>query len=348
MSRNNKARVCVVGDGSWGTTLALLLAGKGHAVRLWSAFPDYLEEMRRTRVNEKFLPGVRLPPAIELEGDIGQATAGAQVVVLAVPTQYLRGVLEKLREAGAPAGAWYVIVSKGIENGTLLRGSQVVGDVLGLPALGEGKAPVAGLWGPSHAEEVVRGLPTTIVAACLEAGLAREMQALFATPSFRVYTNDDVVGVELGGALKNVIAISAGICEGLGFGDNARAALLTRGLAEIARLGRRLGARPITFLGLAGMGDLVATCFSPYSRNRAVGLRLGRGEKLDDILASLCMVAEGVNTTRSVVALAAREGIEMPIAEQVHAVLFAGKDPRQATMELMERELKSELAEFAV
>jgi len=228
-----------------------------------------------------------------------------------------------------------VSVAKGIENRTLLRPSQIVSDVLG-------RAPVAALSGPSHAEEVARGLPTTVAVASRNAELARRVQRLFMTDRFRVYTNNDLVGVELGGAVKNIIAIAAGICDGLGLGDNAKAALLTRGLAEMIRLGVAMGARRETFAGLAGMGDLITTCMSPYGRNRAVGVQLGQGRKLKEILAGMEQVAEGVRTTRSVRALARRRGVEMPITEQCYRVLFRGKDPTRAVSDLMRRAAKDE------
>jgi glycerol-3-phosphate dehydrogenase (NAD(P)+) len=327
-------RVTVIGDGGWGTALALLLVGKGHAVRLWGAFPDYVEAMRRGRENVKFLPGLPLPAALELTGDLGEATADADVLVAAVPTQFLRGVLRRLAPC-YPRGVPVVSVAKGIENRTLLRASQVVADVLG-------RVPVAALSGPSHAEEVARGLPTTVAVAHRNAELARRIQSLFLTERFRVYTNTDIVGVELGGAVKNVIAIAAGICDGLGLGDNAKAALLTRGLAEMRRLGTALGARRETFAGLAGMGDLITTCMSPYGRNRSVGIQIGQGKTLQQVLAGMEQVAEGVRTTKSVKALARRHGVEMPITEECHRVLFRGKGPQRAVSDLMRRAARGE------
>ena len=331
-----RQRVTVIGDGGWGTALALLLAGKGHAVRLWGAFPGYIEEMRRRRENVKFLKGIPLPDELELSSDLAEAVADADVLVAAVPTQFMRRVLRRLARC-YPRGTPVVSVAKGIENGTLLRPSQIVADVI------RHRVPLAALSGPSHAEEVARGLPTTVAVASRNVGLARRVQQLFMTDRFRVYTNTDVAGVELGGAVKNVIAIAAGICDGLGLGDNAKAALLTRGLAEMTRLGIALGARRDTFAGLAGIGDLVTTCMSPFGRNRAVGIQIGKGRTLADILAGMEQVAEGVRTTRSVRALARSHGVETPITEQCYRVLFRGKSPRRAVQDLMGRSAKDEL-----
>ncbi|HPD17725.1 MAG TPA: NAD(P)H-dependent glycerol-3-phosphate dehydrogenase [Planctomycetota bacterium] len=328
--------VTVIGDGGWGTALALLLLGKGHAVRLWGAFPDYIEEMRRRRENVKFLRGIPLPEALELASDLPGAVAGAEWLVMAVPTQFMRGVLRRLARCYR-RGTPIVSVAKGIENRTLLRPTQIIAGVLG-------PAPVAALSGPSHAEEVARGLPATVTVASRRAALARRAQALFMTDRFRVYTTTDVAGVELGGAVKNVVAIAAGICDGLGLGDNAKSALLTRGLAEMTRLGVALGARRHTFAGLAGIGDLITTCASPFGRNRAVGVQIGQGKSLNEILAGMAMVAEGVRTTLSVRALARRHGVELPITEQVYQVLFRGKDPKAAVRDLMRRAAKDEVS----
>ena len=332
----NRQRVTVIGDGGWGTALALVLAGKGHAVRMWGAFPDYVDEMRRQRENVKFLKGIPLPEELELCSDLAEAVSGADVLVAAVPTQFMRRVLRRLvrcDERGTPI----VSVAKGIENRTLLRPTQIIADVVG-------RVPLAALSGPSHAEEVARGLPTTVAVASRRAELARRVQQLFMTERFRVYTNTDIVGVELGGAVKNVIAIAAGICDGIGLGDNAKAALLTRGLAEMTRLGLALKARRETFAGLAGMGDLITTCTSPFGRNRSVGMQIGQGRTLKQILADMEQVAEGVRTTQSVRALARRHGVDVPITEQCYRVLFRGKDPLRAVSDLMQRGAKDELA----
>ena len=335
MGTASSERITVIGDGGWGTTLALLLLGKGHRVRLWGAFPAYVDAMRYARENAKFLPGVPLPMGLELCSGLGEAVADAGVLVAAVPTQFLRRVLRRLARCYR-RGTPIVSVAKGVENRTLLRPSQIVGDVLG-------RVPVAVLSGPSHAEEVARGLPASVVAASRRAELARRVQGLFMTDRFRVYTHGDVLGVELCGAVKNVIAIAAGICDGMRLGDNAKAALLSRGLAEMTRLGMALGARRETFAGLAGLGDLVTTCMSPYGRNRSVGVQIGQGKTLAEILGAMEQVAEGVRTTKSVRTLARRHGVEMPITEECHRVLFRGKSPMRAVRDLMRRRAKDEI-----
>ena len=331
-----RARVAVVGDGGWGTALARLLVLKGCEVWLWGAFPNYTARMREAGENFKFLPGVPLPPELRVTSDAAEALGRAEIIVAAVPTQFARRVLRRLARhyrRGTPV----VSAAKGIERRTLMRPSEIIRDVWG-------RVPVVALSGPSHAEEVARGLPTTVAVASRRRELAERVQRLFMTERFRVYTNPDIVGVELGGAVKNVIAIAAGICDGLGLGDNAKAALLTRGLAEMSRLGLALGARRHTFAGLAGIGDLITTCMSPYGRNRAVGIQIGQGRPLADILATMEQVAEGVETTRSVRALARRHAVEMPITEQCYQVLYRGKDPRRAVEALMRRAAKDELA----
>ena len=326
--------VTIIGDGAWGTALAVLLCSKGERVRMWSVFSEHLEEMRRTRENARFLPGVKIPGSLELVPSAREALGSAEHIVCAVPTQYMRSVLEKLR--GLNERALYVSVAKGIELGGLKRGTEIIEETLGKVRLG-------GLFGPSHAEEVARGLPASVVAAAADEATAREIRELFMCESLRVYTNTDLLGVELCGAVKNVIAIAAGICEGLGLGDNARAALLTRGLAEMARLGVASGARAITFQGLAGVGDLITTCISPYGRNRAAGLMAAEGKTLREIKTSLAGVAEGVESTNSVLELARRSDVEMPIAEAVRAVLYDGKPAREAVRELMTRAPKPEM-----
>jgi glycerol-3-phosphate dehydrogenase (NAD(P)+) len=328
-------RVCVVGCGGWGTALAVLLARNGHRTTLWGVEPAYVEQMGRTRRNPRYLPGVEVPEDVRLSRDLGDCVPGCDMVVAATPTLYLRSVCGRLKPHVRPEHL-VVSVAKGIEEETLLLGSQIVADVCGAGMR------LAGLYGPSHAEEVARGLPTTVVAVSAESALAAEVQRTFMCPTFRVYTNTDVVGAELGAALKNVIAIAAGVCDGLGFGDNAKSALLTRGLAEIARLGLAMGARAETFAGLTGLGDLITTCISPYGRNRAVGMRLARGESLERIVASMDQVAEGIRTTRSACALADRYGVEMPITRAAYAILFENKDPLEAGMALMERAPRAE------
>jgi glycerol-3-phosphate dehydrogenase (NAD(P)+) len=325
----------VLGDGAWGTAIALLLAGdSAHRVTLWSARPENGRILQQHRENIRLLPGVPIPESIHLTTDIAEAIAEADLWIAAVPTVYLRATLIP----AAPAlrkDRPVLSLAKGLENETFLRPTEILRQVLG-------PRPVAVLSGPSHAEEVSRGLPTTVVAASTNLDLARWIQQHFNTDRFRVYTNLDVVGVELAGALKNIIGIAAGICDGLHFGDNAKAALLTRGLVEMARFGVALGAEHATFFGLAGLGDLITTCNSRHGRNRHVGERLAGGEKLAGILATMKMVAEGVYTTRSVHDKAARMGIEVPITDEVYRVLYENKDPLAAVNDLMMREPKGE------
>jgi len=332
--RGRKRRVAVFGTGSWGTALALILARNGHDVRQWGYAPESVARIRRDRENKKYLAGAAYPDSISVTGDPEAALEGCDFWINAVPTKYIRAVMTKLRDR-IPSRIPFVSAAKGIENRTLLRASQVVTDVLG-------RRKTAVLGGPSHAEEVARRLPTTVVVASRVRGLAETVQAAFQSDEFRVYTNPDVQGVELGGALKNVIAIAAGICDGLGFGDNPKAALLTRGLAEIGRLGSALGARKATFAGLSGMGDLIVTCYSPFGRNWRVGREIGRGKTLTQVLDEMEMVAEGVWTTRSVISLARDHRVEMPISQEVHRVLFRNKRPDRAVRDLMRRGMKPE------
>lgn len=326
--------ITIIGDGAMATVCALLLHGKNHAVTLWSAFPDYARQMAQTRENSKFLPGFSLPTPIHITADPAAAFARPDLIVNAVPCQYLRGVWSNLK-ASCPPNAVYVSVTKGIENETLLRPTQILAELLG---------PVGrvALSGPSIALEVAQNLPATLVAASGNAEHARLVQSVFSTASLRVYTNDDIAGVELAGAMKNVIAIAAGIIDGLHVGDNAKAALLTRGLVEITRLGMALGARKETFAGLAGLGDLVTTCISPHGRNRRLGELIGRGFTLDQALQQIQSVVEGVATTRSVIDLAARNRVEMPLTQAVGDVIFDGKKPLQAIRDLMARQPKDE------
>ena len=323
-------KATVVGCGGWGTALALVLASNGHEVSLWGVEPGYVEEMARTRRNPRYLPDVPMPDSVRLSSELAECVPDADVVVSATPTIYLRSVCQGLQAHLRPDHL-VVNVSKGIEEGTNHLCSQVITDVCGTRFL------LGGLFGPSHAEEVAHRRPTTVVATSTDPALAERIQGIFMTPAFRVYTNTDVIGVELGAALKNVIAIAAGICDGLEFGDNAKSALLTRGLAEIARLGVAMGACPETFAGLTGLGDLITTCVSPFGRNRAVGMRIAAGETLEEITGGMAQVAEGVRTTLSACALADRHAVPMPITRAVHAVLFEGEDPRAAATALMGR-----------
>lgn len=330
-------KVTVLGGGAMGTACAILLAEHaGQVVSLWLRNADFAADLAATRENQRLLPGVKLPPSVDVTADLDRALADAELYVLAIPSAYLRAALTGIAPV-ARTGCPVVSVIKGIENDTFLRPSQIIREVLG-----ERAGAVCSLSGPSHAEEITRRLPASVVAASDDIELARRVQALFSTDRFRVYTNPDLLGVELAGALKNVVALAAGICDGLGYGDNAKAALLTRGLVEITRFGTMLGATLETFSGLAGVGDLITTCFSPYGRNRKVGERLGRGETLPQILSSMVAVAEGIPTTRSVYGLARQHGIDMPITSEIHRVLFDGKSPAEATQSLMQRPLRDE------
>ncbi|MCX5759020.1 MAG: NAD(P)-dependent glycerol-3-phosphate dehydrogenase [Candidatus Hydrogenedentes bacterium] len=321
--------VQVMGAGGWGLALARLLALKGHHVALWCRSSLVAASLRETRQRPELLPGVLLPPSVTVATETAN---DAEMAVLAVPSHAMRAVLT---EHPLPPNAIRVSAAKGIENGTLLRMSEVIAEVAGPGA-------VVALSGPSHAEEVGRDLPASLVAACEDAASATRVQEVFMTGAFRVYTGGDIVGVELGGALKNVMAIAAGVCDGLELGDNAKAALITRGLAEIARLGVSMGAAPLTFAGLSGLGDLIVTCSSRHSRNRALGERIGRGETLAQVLDGARTVAEGVRTAESAQGLAVRQGVEMPITEQVCGVLYHGVEPRQAIASLMQRDAKPE------
>jgi glycerol-3-phosphate dehydrogenase (NAD(P)+) len=327
-------RVGIIGDGGWGTALALVLHNNSHAVRVWGPFADYIVEIQRRHRNEKFLPGIECPPEIAWTADKKEAVAGADVVILAVPSHYFRSVLESFFGI-LPSSAVVLSVTKGLDEKTGKRMTETAEDILK-------NGPVAALSGPSLAAEVARGAPTAVTLACADHSMAKTLQGLLMNSTFRVYTSDDVIGVELGGALKNVIAIAAGACDGIGLGDNTKAALVTRGLAEITRLGCALGAHPSTFAGLSGIGDLMVTCTSKLSRNRMVGERLGRGEPIDLIRKSMEQVAEGVWTCATARMQARKYNVEVPIAEEVYAVIHEGKDPRTAVKDLMTREAKPE------
>jgi glycerol-3-phosphate dehydrogenase (NAD(P)+) len=330
-------KVGVIGAGSWGTTLANLLAKKGYPVTLWVYEKDLAGRLPKTRINDLYLDGITLSPNLSYTNDLVDAAKGRQVLILVSPSQVMRPVLEQLK-AHLADDSLLVSAAKGIENDTLMTMSEVFQEVLGT----EIKHRSAFLSGPSFAREVAEEQPTAVAVAAENLDVAARIQELFSTEYFRVYTNQDVVGVEIGGAIKNVIALAAGVADGLGFNNNARAALITRGLAEMARLGDALGAQEATFSGLAGMGDLVLTCTGDLSRNRSVGIELGRGRKLDEILKQMRMVAEGVKTTLSAYQLATRLGVVMPITEQMYQVLYENKNPQQAAADLMMRALTSE------
>jgi len=331
-------KTTVLGAGSWGTTLALVLLENGHDVNLWTYKAAQAQLMTEKRENPSFLPGIYLPPQLDIMTDITRACEDRDLIVAAVPAQFLRSVIERIADLDLEDTV-ICNVAKGIENETLMTMSEVLLDVL----KHEKKENVAILSGPSHAEEVCRKMPTAIVSSAYKNKAAKLVQDAFMTPYFRVYVNEDIRGVELGGAIKNVIAVGAGISDGAGFGDNTKAAIMTRGVYEITRLGVKLGAQPRTFAGLSGIGDLIVTCMSRHSRNRYVGEQIGKGRKLNDVLREMVMVAEGVASTRSVRDLARKHRVEMPIVESVYEMLFEGKDPQKATAQLMTRHAKGEL-----
>ena len=335
-----KKQVGVIGAGSWGTVLARLLAENGHAVQLWCFEEEVARQIRERQENRTFLPGFHLPESVEPVTDLVEAVRQKEMLLLVVPSHVFRDVLNRMIPtlSAVKPGCLWISAAKGIENESLLTMTGVMKEILG-----EAYHPFIGcLSGPSFAQEVARELPTAISLAAFQKEAAERAQRLFANGYFRVYTNPDTLGLEIGGALKNVIALAAGISDGLGLGHNTRSALITRGLAEISRLGVKMGARQATFFGLAGIGDLVLTCTGDLSRNRTVGLRLGKGEKLNTILASMTMVAEGVKTSRAAYQLAVREQVEMPIVSQMNGILYEGRDPRQAVKDLMTRDLKAE------
>ncbi|SRR5581483_4052599 len=331
------AAVAVLGAGSWGTALAVHLARSGHRVSLWARSAEFAAQLARDGANASYLPNVAFPPTLAVTADLGASCDGAEALVFACPSTGIRTLAEGVR-SGLSGATIVVSAAKGIEQETGLRMSELLETVLGAAHA----ARVSVLSGPSFAREVGVGMPTAVTAAARDIGVAQAVQQLFNGPTFRVYTATDVVGVEIGGAVKNVIAVAAGVADGLGFGHNTRAALITRGLVEITRLAIRLGADRHTLAGLSGMGDLVLTCTGDLSRNRTVGLRLGRGERLAAIVAGMSEVAEGVRNTRSVRDLAARLDVEMPITEQMYLLLYEDKEPRQAVIDLMSRGVKRE------
>ncbi len=330
-------RIGVVGAGSWGTALANLLALKGYPVDLWAYETEVGEAILAERENRIFLPGVALPPNLVPSNDLGEVVAGKDLVLIVVPSHVMREITTRMAPHLHPASV-VVSASKGIENHTYHTMSQVLAETLALSG-----DRLAILSGPSFAKEVARLVPTAVAAASRSPETARRVQKVFSTPAFRVYTNDDPVGVELGGSVKNVIAIAAGIIDGLGLGLNTRAALITRGLTEIRRLGVRMGANPRTFTGLAGVGDLILTCTGDLSRNHTVGKKIGEGKTLKEILSEMRMVAEGVKTAKSVHNLSRSVGVEMPITEEIHRILHEDASPREAVGRLMTRDLKDEL-----
>ncbi len=330
-------KITVLGAGSWGTTLALVLHDNHHQVNLWTFDNDQAESILEKHENVQFLPGIPLPSDITITTDIEASCHARDMIIAAVPSQFLRSVLQRIAHLDLK-DTIICNVAKGIENGSLMTMSEVLLDVL----MHERKENLAILSGPSHAEEVSLKIPTMVVSASFKMKTAKTVQEAFMSDYFRVYVNEDIRGVELGGAIKNVIAIAAGLSDGSGFGDNTKAAIMTRGIYEITRLGAKMGAQPLTFAGLSGMGDLIVTCMSRHSRNRFVGEEIGKGKNVADVLSDMTMIAEGVPTAKSVHQLAQKHHVEMPMAEEVYKVLFEDKDARQATLDLMLRDTRGE------
>lgn len=328
-------KVTILGSGSWGVALGIHLSKKGIPVDIWSNDSVQIKELSTKRESQNYLPGVKLPQNINFTGDLEGAISNADIVVIAVPSHVVREVAKR---AGAYINKNQIIVNvaKGIEEGTSLTMSQVISQELP-------NNEIVVLYGPSHAEEVAREIPTTIVSACRNIEIAKKIQDIFMSPNFRVYTNTDVIGVEIGGSIKNIIALCAGISDGLGFGDNTKAALMTRGLAEIGRIGVAMGANPMTFAGLSGVGDLIVTCTSMHSRNRRCGILIGQGKTLEEAQKEVFMVVEGVITTKAAHELAKKYNVSMPITEQAYQVLFNNKNPRDAVYDLMMRDKKDEI-----
>ncbi len=329
-------KICILGDGSWGTTLAILLSKKGYDITLWSYDPEYASILKKRRENIKFLPQVRIPKSIKIVSDINLASRSKDFIIIAVPSLYFRNVIKSMKEY--EKNAIFVSVTKGIEIKKFKRMSEIILEELK-------SVKVAVLSGPSIAYEVVRMLPSSVVVAASKKDVGIKVQSLFFARSFRVYTTDDVIGVELAGALKNIIAIASGVADGLGLGNNSKAALLSRGLIEMIRFCKMQGASSQTLFGLSGLGDMVTTCFSKESRNRSLGEKIGRGKKLDNILKGMDMVAEGIYTTEAVYKFSQKHGIDMPITEKVYEILYQGKNPRDAVYELMAREPKPEITD---
>lgn len=328
------AKICVLGGGSWGTALAILLGNKNNNVSIWVRDKAQFQDINKERENRKYLPNIPIPDEVDVTNDISESLHRAELVILAVPSHGVRDTLNKSKGLFSKDQI-IVNVAKGIENDTLLRVSEIVGEILP-------NNPYVVLSGPSHAEEVARNLPTTVVSASKDKKVAKYVQDIFMTPYFRVYTNPDVVGVELGGALKNVIALGAGISDGLGYGDNTKAAIMTRGIIEISRLGEKLGANPRTFSGLSGIGDLIVTCTSMHSRNRRAGILIGQGESLDEVIEKIGMIVEGVKTTKSAYELAKKHNVIMPITSEIYNVLYNKGDVKESVYNLMLRDKKTE------
>jgi len=328
------ANITILGEGSWGLGLSILLHNNGHHIKVWSIFPDKIEIISKTRENKTALPGVKIPEVVEFTTDIESAVTGCDVIIMAVASPYTRTTAKRIAPF-VKTGQYIVMVAKGLEEDTLMTLCQVVEQEIS-------QATVAVLSGPSHAEEVSRGVPTSCVVGTHKKADAEYLQNLFMNDVFRVYTSPDMLGICIGGALKNVIALAAGIADGLGYGDNSKAALITRGIAEIARLGIKMGADPMTFIGLSGIGDLIVTCASMHSRNRRAGILIGKGYSPDAAMAEVKMVVEGVYSSKAAFLLSQKYNVEMPIIAQVNAILFDGKNPADAVRELMLRDKKIE------
>ena len=326
--------VTIIGDGGWGTTLAIHLAKKNYQVKLWGAFPEYIKYLNKTRENIKFLPGIKIPKEILILDNLNAAIADADLIILAIPSQFVVGVIKRLKKFNLK-GKILLSVIKGIETTSLKRISEIIYRELG-------KVRLAVLSGPTIAREVARGIPSTAVLSSKDMRIARMLQPVINSKTFRIYTNSDLVGVELGGSIKNVIAIACGVCDGLGFGTNTKAAILSRGLAEMARLAVAMGAKSKTLFGLSGLGDLATTCFSPQSRNRSVGEKLGKGKTIDQITTKMDMIAEGVTTVKAVFALSQRYKVSMPITREVYNIIYKNKKPNKAVTDLMSRRMRSE------
>ncbi len=336
ISKIKKINITILGDGAWATTLAILLSKNNHNVVVWSAFGEHLDELSKERENYKYLPGIKIPKNIIFEKDINCAIENSEIVVFAIPSKFFRDVAKKIKQSKSDLkGKVFISVAKGLEQKTLKRMTEIIKDELG-------NVQTAVLSGPSIAIEVAQGLPALIVAAAKNHDTAKKIQDIFSNDYFRVYTSTDVIGVELGGPLKNIIAVVAGISDGLGFGSNAKAAILSRGLAEIQRLGLKMGAKTKTFIGLAGLGDLSTTCISPESRNRTFGERIAKGEKMDEIIKSTASIIEGATTAEAVYQLSKKYKVDMPITEQLYQILYKNKLPQKAIKDLMGRKKKPE------
>jgi glycerol-3-phosphate dehydrogenase (NAD(P)+) len=329
-------KITILGDGAWATTLAGVASKNGHAVTVWSAFPDYLDELSEKRENRVYLPGIKIPSNIIFEKDLLQAINSSDIIIFAIPSKFFRNIAKNIKKTGVSLkGKIFVSVVKGIEQKTLKRMTEIIKEELG-------NVKTAVLSGPTIASEVARELPALIVSSSKNKKDAERMQEIFSNEYFRVYTSTDVLGVEMGGPLKNIVAVVAGISDGIGFGSNAKAAILTRGIVEIQRLGQAMGAKKRTFTGLAGLGDLSTTCISLESRNRTFGERIGKGEKMEDIVKNSNAIIEGATTTEAIYELSKKYKVEMPITEQVYLVLYKNKDPKKAIIDLMTRKRKAE------